>query len=65
MRRVINMKNILNKVKNNVEYAKWRKIRVESEKEMQKHLNDEDQTEFNFWTAQYMLAAKKCREIEI
>jgi hypothetical protein len=59
------MKNMFNKVKNNMEYAKWRKIRVESEKMMQQHINDEDQTEFKFWCAQYSLALKKCREIEI
>ena len=59
------MKNILNKVKNNMEYAKWRKIREESEKMMQQHMNDDDQTEFKFWCAQYALALKKCREIEI
>ena len=59
------MKNMFNKVKNNIEYAKWRKIRVESEKEMQKHLNDDDQTEFKFWLAQYSLAVKKCKEIDI
>jgi hypothetical protein len=38
------MKNMFNKVKNNIEYAKWRKIRVESEKMMRQHMNDEDQT---------------------
>lgn len=56
---------LYNKVKNNLEYAKWRKIRVESEKEMMKHKDDDDQTEFKFWMAQYSLALKKCREIEI
>ena len=56
---------MFNKVKNNMEYAKWRKIRMESEKMMQQHMNDDDQTEFKFWCAQYALALKKCREIEI
>ena len=64
MRGVDYMK-LYNKVKNNVEYYKWSKIRKESLDKMNKHLEDEDQTEYKFWYAQYLLALKKCREIEI
>ena len=56
---------LYNKVKNNVEYYKWSKIRKESLEKMKEHLEDEDQTEYKFWYAQCLLALKKCREIEI
>ena len=59
------MKNMFNRVKNNMEYAKWRKIRVESEKEMKKHLFDDDTTEYKYWAARYSLALKKCIELDI
>ena len=64
MRRVIIM-NICKKVKNNIEYAKWRRIREKSLAEAGKRLFDEDDTEFKYWAARYQLALKKCMEIDI
>lgn len=59
------MKNIFNKVKNNMEYAKWRKIRKDSLKKMKEHQNDEDDSEFKYWAHTNLYATKKCMEIEI
>ena len=57
--------NIFKRVKNNVEYAKWRKIREKSLAEATLRLFDEDDTEFKYWVAKHNLAVKKCNEIDI
>lgn len=41
--------NIITKIKNNVEYAHWRKIRDKSLFEMEKHESDKDDTEWKRW----------------
>lgn len=56
---------ILKRVKNNLEYAKWRKIRKEALEEMTKHQHDADDTEFKYWAHLELLAMKKCIEIDI
>lgn len=57
--------NIFRKVKNNVEYYKWSKIREKSFKKAEEHMDDEDDRIFRYYAARLDLALMKCEEIEI
>ena len=59
------MKNIFKKVRNNMEYKKWMEIRDEALLKANEHSMDEDDTEFRFWTARYLMASNKCFNIDI
>lgn len=56
---------LYNKIKNNIEYAKWAKLRNEALENMKEHMHDDDQIDYNYWFKQYRIAVKKCNEIEI
>lgn len=53
------MLNIFTKVINNIERAKYRKIRKVSLMGMEKHYHDEDPTMFMYWAMKYERAVAK------
>ena len=57
--------NIFKRTKNNLEYAKWKRVRNKSLEEAIKCLYDEDDTEFRYWVSKFNLATKKCIDIDI
>ena len=59
------MKNIFKKVRNNMEYNKWMKIKEEALLKANEHSMDEDDTEFRFWNTRYLMASNKCFNIDI
>ena len=59
------MKNIFKKVRNNMEYNKWMKIKEEALLKAAEHSNDEDDIEFRYWVTRYLMASDKCYSIDI
>lgn len=57
--------NIIEKVKNNIKYAHYRREMKKSIKNAEKHVNDEDSFFFDYWTMRYCLATKQCLEIKL
>lgn len=57
--------NIITKIKNNVEYAHWRKIRDKALFEMEKHESDKGSTEWKRWAYLELKALRKCDEIPL
>ena len=57
--------NIFTRIKNNLEYYRYSKLSDKALVEMQKHLNDADDTEFKMWGNIGLLAFKKCMEIPL
>lgn len=57
--------NIFTKTKNNLTYSYYRKQREKAFVETKKHLKDSDDTEFRYWTNQYLKYCKKCLELSI
>ena len=55
--------NILERVKNNVEYAYYRRIRSKSLRMMEKYEDDIEQ--WNYWAERGTEALKKCAEIPL
>lgn len=57
--------NIIEKVKNNIKYAHYRREMKKSIKNAKKHVNDEDSFFFYYWTMRCCLATKQCLEIKL
>lgn len=57
--------SIFTRIINNVLYAKYRKGMKKALKEAKKHLRDEDDTAFRYWTKVYLYYSKKCLEMPL
>lgn len=57
--------NIIEKVKNMIEYAHCRREMKKSIKNAEKHVNDEDSSIFNYWVMRFCLVTKRCLEIKL
>lgn len=57
--------NIITRVKNNFEYAYYRKLRDKAIVKAEKHINDEDDHEFKKWAKLGLKYLRKCLEIPI
>ena len=57
--------NVFIKTKNNLKYTYYRKQREKAFNETQKHLTDADDTEFRYWTHEYLKYSRKCLDLAI
>lgn len=57
--------NIVVRTKNNLEYAKCRRRRQKAYKEMLKHINDIDDSEYKKWARIHFENTRRCIEIPL
>ena len=57
--------NIFTRIKNNVQYAYYRKLSDVAIANMKKHVNEESSTEFKKWAKIGFNSLMKCLEIQI
>lgn len=56
---------VFTRVKNNIEYAKYRRLKGKALVEVTKHQSDLDDTEFKYWMSVFVYATKKCEDIPL
>lgn len=57
--------NIIKRTSNNIKYFYYMTQREKSRREVEKHIEDQDSSEFKYWTNRWCCYMKKCLDTPI